>query len=142
MPVSPRMRAAADLARAAIRLRYARPDPRDIAIGHHNLAYYLRETGGDRAGQRAHRLAAALIWRLTGMAHDLARTQRALAAEIRDDTGGEDAVPGTVAEVVAVAERTDGVRFGDLLVALEPDAGVVEAALAEILRDAVGSGDE
>jgi tetratricopeptide (TPR) repeat protein len=134
--------AAANLEEAAIRLSYARPDPRDIAISHHNLAYYLWEIGGDRAGQRAHRLAAALIWRLTGMAHDLARTQRALAAEIRDDTGGGDAVPGTVAEVVAVAERTDGVRLGDLLAALEPDTGAVETALAEILRAAAGSGAE
>ena len=76
------------------------------------------------------------------MAHDLAGAQRELAAELRDGTGGGDALPGTVGEVVAVAERTDGVRLGDLLVALEPDAGVVEAALAEILRDAAGSGAE
>jgi hypothetical protein len=70
------------------------------------------------------------------MAHDLARTQRALAAEIRDDTGGEDAVPGTVAEVVAVAERTDGVRLAELLAELQPDTQAVEAVLAEILRTA------
>jgi len=138
--VSGRAGAAADLERTALRLRYARPDPRDIAISHHNLANYLRETGGDRAGQRAHRLAAALIWRLTGMTHDVVGAQRALAAELRDGTGGGDALPGTVAEVVAVAERTDGVRLGELLGALEPDAGVVEAALAEILRAAAGSG--
>jgi tetratricopeptide (TPR) repeat protein len=138
--VSGRAGAAADLARAAIRLSYARPDPRDIAISHHNLAIYLRETGADWAGQRAHRLAAALIWRLTGMTHDVVGAQRALAAELRDGTGGGDALPGTVAEVVAVAERTDGVRLGELLGALEPDAGVVEAALAEILRAAAGSG--
>ena len=76
------------------------------------------------------------------MTHDLARTQRALAADLRADPGGGDALPGTVGEVVAVAERTDGVRLGDLLGALEPDAGVVEAALAEILRAAASSGAE
>jgi CHAT domain len=137
---SGRAGAAADLARAAIRLRYARPEPRGIAASHHNLANYLGETGGDRAAQRAHRLAAALIYQLTGMTHDLADTQRALAAELRDGTGGGDVLPGTVGEVVAVAERTDGVRLGELLVELEPDAGAVEAALAEILRAAAGSG--
>jgi hypothetical protein len=133
---SGRAGAAADLERAAIRLRYARPDPRDIAIGHHNLAHYVRETGGDREEQRAHRLAAALIRGLTGMTHDLANTQRELAAELRADPGGGDAPPGTVAEVVAVAERTDGVRLAELLAELQPDTQAVEAVLAEILRTA------
>ncbi len=32
---------AAGLERAALRLCYARPEPRDIAVGHHNLAIYL-----------------------------------------------------------------------------------------------------
>lgn len=45
--------------------------------------------------------------RLTGMAHDLADAQHALAAELRDNAGG-DALPGTLAEVVTVAARTDG----------------------------------
>jgi hypothetical protein len=61
------------------------PEPRDIAISHHNLAIYLGKLGGDRAGQRAHLLAAALIRLLSGMAHDLARTVRVLAAELGDD---------------------------------------------------------
>jgi tetratricopeptide (TPR) repeat protein len=135
---SGRAGAAADLARAAIRYSYARPEPRDIAISHHNLAYYLLETGGDRAGQRAHRLAAALIYQLTGMTHDLARTQRELAAELRDDTDGGDVLPGTLAEVIAVAERTDGVRLGELIAALQADTNVAEQALAEILTAANG----
>jgi hypothetical protein len=132
--VSGRAGAAADLARTALRLHYARPDPRDIAISHHNLANYLRETGGDRAGQRAHRLAAALIWRLTGMAHDLADTQRALAADLRDDPGADLLV--TLGDVIRVAERADGVRLGELLAALEPDRQATEEALAGILRAA------
>jgi hypothetical protein len=41
-----------------------------------------------------------------------------------------------VPEVVAVAELTEGVRLGELLAALQPDPGVVEAALAEILAAA------
>ena len=130
-----RRQAAADLERAALRLRYARPEPRGIAIGHHNLANHLGQLGGDRAGERAHRLAAALIRRLSGMAHDLARTVRALAAELRGDDPAAR-LPATVAQVVATAELTEGVRLGALLTILQPDPQAVEAALAEILRAA------
>jgi hypothetical protein len=125
---------AADLERTAIRLRYARPDPRDIAISHHNLATYLGETGGDRAGQRAHRLAAALIFQLTGMTHDLADTQGELTAEVRADAGPD--LPAALGDVIEVAERTDGVRLGELITALQPDTQAAEQALAEILRAA------
>jgi hypothetical protein len=51
-------------------------------------------------------------------------------------------LPATVAEVIAVAERTEGVRLGGLLDALEPDRQGVETALAVILRDAAAMGDE
>jgi hypothetical protein len=128
--------AGTDLARAALRLCYAAAaGPRDIAASHHNLASHLDEIGADPAGQRAHRLAAAILRRLTGMTHDLARTQRALAGELHDDT---DAVPlpHTLAEVIEVTGRTDGVRLGELITALEPDPAAAEEALAQILRDA------
>lgn len=127
--------AAADLGRAGLRLFYARPEPRGIAAGHHNLAIYLGLLGSDRAEQRAHGLAAALIYRLAGMAYDLAVTVRGLAAELRADSGNTD-LPSTVAEVVEVAELTEGVRLGDLLAALQPDPGIVAGALAEILDSA------
>jgi CHAT domain len=125
--------AAADLARTAMRLLYANPAPRDIAISHYNLAIYLG--AGDRAGRRAHRLAAALIWKLTGMTHELAEAVSVLAADLRDDPA-DTALPATVAAVIEVAERTEGVHLRDLLDALEPDRRIVEQALAEILHDA------
>jgi CHAT domain len=128
--------AAAEFERTALRLRYARPDPRDIIISHHNLANYLAEVGGDGAGQRAHRLAAALICQLAGMTHYLAGTRRALAGELREDGTAGAGLPGTVAEVVRVTELTDGVRLGELLAALQPDPAAVEAALAQILHEA------
>jgi hypothetical protein len=124
--------AAADLHGAALRFCYVRPEPRDIAMNHHNLANYL---GGDRARQRAHRLAAALIFRLAGMAHELDLTVRALAGELRADDAGE-AMPSTVAQVTEAAGRTEGVRLAELLAALQPDPRVIESALAEILRTA------
>jgi tetratricopeptide (TPR) repeat protein len=114
--------AAADLERTALRLRYAHPDPRGIAIGHHNLASYLG--AGDRAGRRAHRLAAALIRKLTGMTHELS------------DDPADTALPATVAAVIEVAQRTEGVHLGVLLDALEPDRRIVEQDMAEILHDA------
>jgi hypothetical protein len=130
--------AAADFARIALRLRYARPEPEDIAIGHYNLASYLGRLGGNRAEQRAHRFASALVFGLAGMGHDLDDTVRALADELGED---DDAVglPSTVAEVVAIAGLTEGVRLGDLLAALQPDPWIVEDALAEILRAAAES---
>jgi len=129
-----RWQAAADLQRTALRLRYITPESRSVAIGHHNLASCLGRLGGDRAGQRAHRLAAALIRRLAGMSHDLADTIRALAGELREDSDGF--LPSTVAQVIATAELTEGVRLGALLAALQPDMQAVVVALAEILRAA------
>jgi tetratricopeptide (TPR) repeat protein len=123
--------AAADLGRAALRLLYAQPEPRAIAAGHHSLANYLGQLGGDQAAQRAHRLAAALIFTLAGMSYYLDITQRVLAVELRDESGAR--LPDTVAEVAEVAGQTEGVRLGDLLLVLQPDPEVVDTALAEIL---------
>ena len=127
--------AAVDLARTAIRIRYARPEPRDIAISHNNLAFYLRAADADPGEQRAHRLAAALIRQLTSMTYALASTQRALAAELRDPCG-PGPLPATLAEVIRAAEQTDGVRLAELITALQPDAQAAEEALAQILRTA------
>jgi hypothetical protein len=129
---------AADLARTALRPRYARPDPRDIAVSHHTLASYLGVE--DRTGRRAHRLAAAFIWKLTGMTYNLARTVGDLAAELHDDPV-EAGLPATAAQVIEVAERTEGVHLGGLLDALAPERRIVEKALADILRDAAAMVD-
>jgi hypothetical protein len=59
---------------------------------------------------------------------------RVLAWESRADDGG--GLPSTVAEVVTAAERTEGVRLGALLAALQPDPRTVEDALAGILAAA------
>jgi len=126
--------AAAEFGRAALRLAYAQPELRGIAISHHNLAGYLRAAGGDRPERRAHRLAAALLFALADMTHELVVTMRTLADEQGEDTASW--LPSTVAEVVAAAELTDGVRLGELLAALEPDPRTVEEALAGILQAA------
>jgi hypothetical protein len=129
-------RAAADLARTALRLCYTRPAPWDVGVSHYNLASYVERLGEDPAGQRAHRLAAALIYRLAGMAHEFAASVRILAAELRADSGADVSLPSTVAQVVAVAELIEGVRLAALLAALQPNPAMVEEALAEILQAA------
>jgi hypothetical protein len=69
------------------------------------------------------RLAGALVFQLTGMTHAQTRTQRALATELRQDSrAGTGLLPSTLAEVIRVAERTDGVRLGELIAALAPAA--------------------
>ncbi|MCA1672209.1 MAG: AAA family ATPase, partial [Actinobacteria bacterium] len=96
-----RLRDAVELQRTALRLRYVRPNPRDIATGHHNLAYYLsRAPTGNRAEQRAHRLAAALVFHLIGDVHHRTDALRALATELRHETEHPDApaLPTTVSE--------------------------------------------
>jgi tetratricopeptide (TPR) repeat protein len=121
----------------AIRYDYTRPEPRIIAISHHNLANFLGRSGSDPAAQRAHRLAAALIRQLTGMTHDLANTLRALARELRQDTGSGH-LPGTLEEVIEAAEQTEGVRLGELITALQPSTQAAAEALTELLRTAAG----
>jgi tetratricopeptide (TPR) repeat protein len=128
--------AALSLERTTIRLTYTRPEPRDIAISHHNLATYLAQAGADPAEQRAHRLAAALIYQLTGMNHQLATTLRALAAELRDPGDRPDQLPATLADVIEAAERTEGVHLGRLIAVLQSDPAVAAAAVGQLLRAA------
>ena len=127
--------AAADLERSALRLFYTQPDSRGIAASHYNLANCLVALGDDPVSQRAHRLAAALIYRLAGMSRDFADAAQALATEMRA-AGDDQTLPSTVAEVTAAAALTEGVRLDALLAALQPDPHAVEEALAEILHAA------
>jgi tetratricopeptide (TPR) repeat protein len=132
---------ALELERTAIRLGYVRPEPAHIANSHHNLAHYLQNMGVDPETARAHRLAAALLYRLTGMTHEFGGVSRALAWEVRQDASRED-MPSTVDEVIRVAEQTEGVRLDQLITALQPDRQAVADALAEILRTAASSNSE
>ncbi|MEU0557444.1 hypothetical protein [Dactylosporangium sp. NPDC006015] len=125
---------AISLEHAALRLKYTYPDPDAVAVSHHNLANYLRWTGADPAGQLAHRLAAAIISQLTGQTHELTRTVRALARELRElpDT----AVPATLADLTATVEQVEGVRFADLIGVLAGDPDAAQHALDTVLHAA------
>jgi tetratricopeptide (TPR) repeat protein len=133
-----RLQQALELQRTAIRLAYVRPEPPGIAINHHQLAAYLRETGGDPAAARAHRLAAALLFQLSGMTHEFGSTSRALAAEFRQDPDREG-LPVTLDEVIRVAEQTEGVHLDRLIAAMQADRQAVTDALTEILRAAAST---
>jgi tetratricopeptide (TPR) repeat protein len=130
-----RLQQALELQRTAMRLAYVRPEPRDIAISHHQLANRLRMAEADPAAVRAHLLAAALLFQLTGMTHDLGLTSNELATELRQGVDRGD-LPGTVEEVIRVAEQTEGVHLDHLLTALQPERQDVADALARILRTA------
>ncbi|MGH3980707.1 MAG: hypothetical protein ACRDRZ_17190, partial [Pseudonocardiaceae bacterium] len=136
---------AVELGRSALRLLYVHPDPRDIAAGHHNLASFLsRAPAGDRAEQRAHRLAAGLLGHLTGDVHRRTEGLRMLGTELRRETGHPDtpALPTTLAEVTSLADAGDGVRFGDLLAALCPDPDTADQALTDLLATAAALPDQ
>ena len=126
---------ALEFQRTAIRLAYVRPEPRYIAISHYQLANRLKAAGADFAETRAQRLAAALLFQLTGMTREVADTIRELARELRGDADRGD-LPGTIDEVVLVAGQTEGVHLDQLITALQPDRQVVADTLAEILRAA------
>lgn len=110
------------LARTALRYAYAAAGPEDCAISHHNLAKYLLDSGAAPAAALAHRLAAILIGALMGSGQVEARL-RNLGIDIRDlgVTDARAAMPGSVDEVIRLAEAEEGVRLADLLAALNRD---------------------
>ncbi len=136
--------AAVDLQRTSLRLRYARPDPREISTAHHHLANYLSRAAGTPAEQRAHRLTASLLNHLTGNTRELTGTLAVLASELRIDTNGPDApaLPATRPEIIRLVDTDDGIRFDTLLVTLCPDPATADRTLAELLTTAANSADQ
>jgi hypothetical protein len=128
---------AAEFERTVLRVLYTRSDAREIAMSHETLARYL-EMAADPAGQAAHELAAALLYRLAGLTTDLVNTEHVLVSRLHEDnlrgTDGTAWFPATLAGLIQAAELTDGVRLADLIGALEPDRQAAATALAEIVR--------
>jgi tetratricopeptide (TPR) repeat protein len=126
---------ALELKRAAIRLAYTVSKFDGITAGHYEIANYLRAAGGDLATARAHRLAAALLYKLADMNDDLTDSVTELARELRRDGERED-LPGTLEKVIRLSEQTEGVHLDQLITALQPDRQAASDALADILRTA------
>ena len=125
---------AADLQRAALRLTYPRPDPREVGVAHHSLANRLTATAAPAGQVLGHRLAAALLFHLTDMAGELTVTMRALAEDLRRYP--DSAPPASLAELAAVVEQVDGVRYTILIGALAADPGQIDVVLAELVATA------
>lgn len=131
------------LERTALRLLYAQPEPWDVTVSHHNIALALRRSGTDPAEQLAHRLAAALLCQLAGETHYRDRTLRVLAYELRGDATApaisqvSGALPTTLAEVTALVDTGDGVRFGALVSSLAPGSVAADVVLRDLYATAL-----
>ena len=103
-----------------------------------------RAPAGNRAEQRAHRLAAALLVHLTGDVHHRTDALRTLATELRRETEHLDApaLPTTLPEVTGLVDTGDGFRFGELIAALGPDPDTAAQALTDLLAAAATLPDQ
>jgi len=135
---------AIECGRTAQRLIYIHREPRDVAVSHHNLANYLSRSVGNPAEHRAHRLAATLLFHLTGDTHRLTGTLYLLAVDLRRDPHGPDVLtlPTTLLEVIRLVDAGDGVHFGDLVTALCPDPDTADQALTDLLATAAALPDQ
>ncbi|SFN89001.1 hypothetical protein SAMN05660359_00452 [Geodermatophilus obscurus] len=124
--------AAIRLDEIALRYLYAGGDARTIAAGHNNLAGRQKQAGAAPAVWLAHRLATALLHRLTGADQDLHKDLHILARDLTAPA----AVPATVEQVQATVEQVEGVHLAALIDALEPDPARQQATLDELLRTA------
>ncbi len=131
---------AVNLERAALRHKYLQPDPDSIAVSHHNLAKYLARAQAAPDVWLGHRLAAALLYGLTGMTGQRG-TLRALARVMRNPAVAA-ALPATVQQLREQVDLTPGVRFGALLDAVQPDPGAQQTALDGVLHAARTMPDE
>ncbi|WP_430785800.1 hypothetical protein [Actinoplanes sp. G11-F43] len=112
--------------REALRRAYTARDPRGAARLHVNYANHLRAAGGEAAVRVAHRIAAAVLYDLTG---DATEAARAITAARAESTRPPDA--DTIAGVLT---RDPGVDLRALLGTLKPDAADSENAVGRILR--------
>jgi hypothetical protein len=129
---------ATELQRAALRLWYIHPDPREISVAHRHLADYLSRTAGCSAEQRAHRLTASLIDHLAGDTSEFPASLGVLTSELRGDVSDPDAptLPTTLLEIIQLVDADDGLHVGDLVANLCPDPAIAEHALTDLLTRA------
>ena len=129
---------AAEFERTLLRVLYTKSDPREIAMSHESLARYLQLASADPAGQAAHQLTAALLYRLAGLTPDLSHAEHALITWLHEGKlrgpSGTAQLPATLTELIETAELTDGVRLANLIGTLEPDPAAAAAAYAQTLR--------
>jgi DNA-binding transcriptional ArsR family regulator len=109
----------------ALKYAYWCSRPEDCAISHNNLANYLGRAGEPPEVWLPHRLADGLISLQVGSG-GLETSLRNLALSDLPDS------PPPFDEVVEAVDRLEGVRFGDLFVALPQTYSDGDAALAAL----------
>jgi len=121
---------AARFGQTAMRYHYQTGQPEACAIGHNNLANYIELAGGAPDAVLAHRLAAGIIrWQISS--GQLSATVRNLA---RSSLPPE---PPSFAQVCAILEQIEGVRFRELFAKLPqrtPDGDAAIRAVWEMAR--------
>lgn len=130
---------AIDLQRNALRYAYLARNVEGIAAGHHNLGTVL---GRDGDGQQslAHHVAAALIGQITGY-RTLDRSLASIASGLMAITDVTD-IPATPDELCGTVNDLDGVRLDDLLTDLAPNPFSRQAALGQVLDEALARARE
>ncbi|GGN87129.1 hypothetical protein GCM10010112_69410 [Actinoplanes lobatus] len=119
--------------RAALRRAYATRDPLAAARLHVNYANHLRAADGEVAVRVAHRIAAAVLYDLTGNATEAARSVTAARAE-PSRQGFRSTRPAGPDALAGVLTRDPGVDLRALLGAVTPRAADVERAIDSIMR--------
>jgi hypothetical protein len=120
----------------ALRYKYAAGTPASINVSHFNLANYLTEMGCGWREVFGHRFAAAMIGGTTGSAR-LQRRIAALAGELYEaGDQASAALPRGFATLCTTVQRVEGVRFGELMLRLQPDEEVLNQLLHNIIAKA------
>ncbi len=110
----------------ALRYKYLRPNPREVAVSHYNLANYVARGPGGGSASVVHRLAATMLSLLTGdgdYPSDVAAIGRQLASGA--------VAPASFDELCVAVEEVDGVRFRALVDSLGGGGDQVLAAVVD-----------
>lgn len=121
------LQSAVRLAHEGLRLAYLGPDPSDIAGMHVNLAGYLKGQGSAETG-RAHEIASGSIY----MA--LAKMPGATGHGSMHPPDPESA-GSQLSDLLAIVEREDGIRFGDLISDLAGGHAAVARVVAAVTAE-------
>ncbi|WP_137813005.1 CHAT domain-containing protein [Gandjariella thermophila] len=116
----------------ALRYKYQRPEAGTVATSHHNLALYCLCPPKRPELAVVHGLAAALLFRASHRAANEDSGVRIVAWSSRGHA--DDLLPADLGELTARVEQVPGVRFGELLTELVPDAAARDALFTDIVN--------
>ncbi len=136
-----RKRSARGFEEAALRLKYITAEPSNIAVSHHNLAYYLSFDASEHDASVAHRMAALVVAILMEHGAIGGRVAQLRTALAETAPVGPAVLAADFATLSAIVEKTEGVRFRALVEQLgggDPGAG---DRVLDAIRSAVAALD-